>query len=60
MKIQNDRSNWKLISKGVQQGSVLRPLLINIFMNDMFLFIKHCNLYNVTLDRSMSASVKIY
>ena len=58
VKIQNDRSNWKLISKGVPQGSILWPLLFNIFMNDMFLFIEHCNLYNYADDNSMSASAE--
>ena len=58
VKIQNDRSNWKLISKGVPQGSILGPILFNTFMNDMFLFIEHCNLYNYADDNSMSASAE--
>ena len=58
VKIQNHRSNWKLISKGVPQGSILGPLLFNIFMNDMFLFIEHCNLYNYADDNSMSATAE--
>ena len=58
VKIQNDRSNWKLISKGVPQGSILGPLLFNIFVNDMFLFTEHCNWYNYADDNSMSASAE--
>ena len=56
--IQNNRSNRKLVSKGVPHRSIIGFLLFNIFMNDMFLSIKHCHLYNYTYDNSMSASAK--
>ena len=58
VKIQNDRSNWKLISKGVPQWSITGHLLINIFMNDIVLFIVHFNWYTYADEKSMSSSTE--
>ena len=53
VKISNSRSSWKLLTKGVPQGSTLGPFLFNVFMNDLFLFIQNCKLYNYADDNSM-------
>ena len=56
VKIKNTRSPWKYVTNGVPQGSILGPLLFNIFINDMFVFIDNCTLYNYADDNSMSVS----
>lgn len=47
-------SKWANIQKGVPQGSILGPLLFNIFLNDIFYFIERGTVYNYADDNTLS------
>ena len=46
------------INKGVPQGSILGPIIFNIFLNDLFYFVKQGNIYNYADDNSIAVSHK--
>ena len=54
VKINNIFSSFQVLLSGVPQGSILGPILFNIFMNDLFLWIEEASLHNFADDNTFA------
>jgi len=59
VKINDSFSDYVTTSLGVPQGSILGPLIFNIFINDLLFFPRKSDLCNFADDNSLYASAKL-
>ena len=52
-KIDSAYSDWANVIRGIRQGSILGPLLFNIFINDIFLVVEKSDICNFPDDNTL-------
>ena len=58
VKIENFYSDFLTLLSGVPQGSILGPILFNLFLNDLLATLKMSELYNFADDNTISTASK--
>ena len=59
-KIKNDFKSWQEIKTGVPQGTIFEPLLFNIFINKIFLFLESSNVCNCADNNNLFGTAKSF
>ena len=59
VKVNNEIHSFMTLVSGVPQGSILGPILFNLFINDITYYFKESNLFNYADDNTLSVGVGV-